>query len=412
MKVLFLSSVLFFAVILADASEKIQSKFELKFVQVITRHGARTAFNPLPAEDVAWNCTLVNLGVSVVGQGTAPVLYRKKFIENRQILRGDCSAGALTSEGWQNHLSLGGHFRTRYVDILKFLPETLNSSLHYVRSTDSPRTIASVQANLLGLYPVEKREKGDMVDIFTIDAAKEDILPQTNCGKLNDACNNIQFSAAWKNNSKSLEGIASKLKSAWNVTTLPWWVGLWDNLHARTFHGLPWPSVVDQKMYNQLTDAVLFQLKALYRPNDVKKYGIGRFLEEIVGAMDSFIAGDIQPVRYINYSGHDLTVALILSSLDLLDSIKTWPKFASSIQFEIWNDLKTNLPHVKMLYNTMEVRIPRCPSTTSDSFLCPLPIFKKLISRHIPVDYDSECKSVNPNGNVPKEVADVTLFLC
>lgn len=64
---------------------------------------------------------------------------------------------------------LGAHFRTLYVDKLKFLDEKLsNDKLLYLRSTDYARTFESLQQLVIGgLYPSQYRSNSYVLKIHT-----------------------------------------------------------------------------------------------------------------------------------------------------------------------------------------------------------------------------------------------------
>jgi len=64
---------------------------------------------------------------------------------------------------------LGAHFRSLYVDKLKFLDEKLsNNKSLYLRSTDYSRTLESLQQLVTGgLYPSKYRDDSFIWDIHT-----------------------------------------------------------------------------------------------------------------------------------------------------------------------------------------------------------------------------------------------------
>ncbi|PRP79563.1 acid phosphatase 6, lysophosphatidic [Planoprotostelium fungivorum] len=384
-------------VIMADTSD-----LQLKFVQIVTRHGARAAFDDIPNNAAVWNCHLDELSISAsdLSSSVPGVLYRKTYIKGRMHLQGDCAQGQLTVAGWKNHLTLGKAFRKRYVDELQFLPNDLNTSLIYVRSTgtikdvrhpliltDSPRTISSVQANLLGLYPTSHRPSNPIIDIYRVETMMEDILPSTDCGTLMNACYDIQNSDKWKAKEASMSDLETKLKTAWNTSTLPWWIGIWDNLYSRKFHGIEFPPGIDRDTADQLEQWALWQLKELYSRDVVKSLGVGRFTRELIDVFDQVMASQTGDLRYIHYSAHDLTVALLLSTFESLNSIKKWPKYACSLQFELYQNKTDGGYHVQMLYNREILDIPGCGP------LCPYEKFKRMASLSIPDDYASQCKS-------------------
>jgi len=371
-----------------SARTKRDDPLELKFVQVITRHGARSAFDELPNNPAVWNCQLNTFSISSINKQPLDVLYRKKYIPNRQHLQGNCPQGYLTEQGWENHQTLGKHWRERYVKKMQFLPETLNTSLMYFRSTDSPRTVESVQANLLGLYPLKNRPSSTIIDVYTMDTSTENLLPSTTCPVLMNACHDVQNSTSWLREMENITSLENYLKNAWNTTTLPWWIGIFDNLYSRSFHGIAFPSAVTKQVYKKLKDIALFQLKELYRPEDVKMLGIGRFVDELISTFDHVITPTQKdPVIYVHYSAHDLTIGLLLSVYNALDSIPSWPRYASSLQFELYyhHDLQEYM--VQVLYNGEVINIPPCGTNT----LCRFSIFKKISMKYVPADYDLQC---------------------
>jgi len=294
-------------------------------------------------------------------------------------------------EGWRNHLTLGAHFRKRYIEELIFLPHTLNTSLLYIRSTDSPRTVASVSANLLGLYPIKYRTNDDnYVDIFTMDASNEDILPSTTCNTLMNSCYNLQNTSLWLNQLNKMNNLSTYFKNEWKTDKLPWWIGIFDNLYSRKFHNIPFPKSVTKQVYKEVKDNALWQLKELYRPDIIKTLGIGRFVDELIDVFDgvsSMSRSRDDSVRYIHYSAHDITISLLLSTYGLLDDIISWPKFASSIQLELYyhHDIKEYM--VQFMYNERVLNIPSCGNST----LCRYTQFKDISNKYIPKDYTTMC---------------------
>lgn len=62
--------------------------------------------------------------------------------------------GELTNSGERQHFLQGAKIRKKYIDELKFLPETFDPRQSYIRSTDYNRTIMSAYSQMLGLYPL------------------------------------------------------------------------------------------------------------------------------------------------------------------------------------------------------------------------------------------------------------------
>jgi hypothetical protein len=150
------------------------------------RHGARTPYTVLPegAQDNAvWICNLTGLSLPNINEDSyvaSPRLYRQRYINDEEVLPGNCSQGQLTEVGYWMHRNLGAGWKAWYIDTLQFLDPELDTEEVYVRSTDIPRTIKSAESNLLGMFPpssTHSRHGGapisSIVDIFTLEAATE-----------------------------------------------------------------------------------------------------------------------------------------------------------------------------------------------------------------------------------------------
>jgi hypothetical protein len=90
----------------------------------ISRHGDRTPDWTLPVppgdHDVAWNCSLNTLHIPSNGTDLFepldyPRLYRKVYIEDREVILGNCALGQLTSKGFEQTKVLGKLLRKMYL---------------------------------------------------------------------------------------------------------------------------------------------------------------------------------------------------------------------------------------------------------------------------------------------------------
>lgn len=132
---------------------------ELKQVQVMIRHGARTPyalFSCWKDYDVSWNnCNVTELMIASPSM-TDPAkpgnwLYRKVYDGSLNYLGGNCYTGQLISEGYEQELTNGGFLYDAYIaGPLPLFPtndwEDLNSTTDiYLRSDDEQRTLMSGQ---------------------------------------------------------------------------------------------------------------------------------------------------------------------------------------------------------------------------------------------------------------------------
>jgi len=365
------------------------SQRQLKQVQVITRHGARTPFDDLPKSNVVWNCKLTELArpdFNELPNEHINRAYRKRYIDYRQSLPGNCSQGELTFAGYLGHKKLGEYFRFRYVDELAFLNETFDSTEFFIRSTDSPRTFASAQSQLLGFYPPSKRFSADVIDIFTIEPPRENLLPNMRCPKLGKMCYQIEQSNEWQQKQNSLNNLKKQLQTIWNTTNIPWWIGLYDAFYSRQYHQIPLPDGITEDMVQQITDLVVWQLNFLYGSPDVAMLGVGTFITELVQQMNNVVSEGQKNPKWIYYSAHDTTLALVMAGFNILKGTG-WPPYVANLIFELWQDTDENEYQVHLLYNNQTIIIPGC-----DEF-CDFEIFVKAASQFSITqdDWANEC---------------------
>jgi len=361
----------------------------LRQVQVITRHGARTPFQDLPRSNYVWNCRLSENSrpdYNQMAQEDVSRVYRKRYIRNREILPGNCSLGQLTYNGYAEHLDLGRSFRKTYVEQFHFLNETFNANEFFVRSTDSPRTLASAQSQLLGFYPPStRRHSASVIDIFTIEPPNENLVTNMRCPKLVKMCTEIGQSTQWTKQEATLNPLKNQLQNLWNVSSLPWWIGLYDSFYSRSYQNVSLPDGITTDMVNQIVNLVVWELNYLYGSPNVAKLGIGTFLLELVNHMQNVANGQTNP-KWIFYSAHDTTLALVLSSLKSLEGTG-WPSYAAHLLFELWEDDFDNF-YVHVIYNDQDIVIPGC-----ETAYCELETFIDICSKHTitPEEWRTEC---------------------
>ncbi|KAI3653154.1 hypothetical protein MP228_002579 [Amoeboaphelidium protococcarum] len=346
---------------------------------------------------------------------------------------GTCFFGQLTDKGRETHYRLGTSLRQLYVDKLRFLPPVWDSSRHqqhlYVRSTDYPRTVESVQHLLGGIYPRQYRRGSPTV--YTRFHGDETLFGDSTCLKWRRMVKD--FSETWKQNNKEfVAGLNQKFKQLVDLPSKPNLHMIQDTLIALYAHNIKLPSHVEPADMLQLEKYVNNLWFRVYQSNDeAVRLGIGRFINEMKQVFEWRIKQVVdgnQDKNYSDqdltssstnkngnnlgqdelkmaiYSGHDSTLGPVLGMLKLDDD--RWPAFASNLTFELLQDTSqvqqqsskspSSSLYIRSKYNGVIRQLPFCQAKgkhhPKHKDLCTLDAFFDRMEQVIPKDYKQECK--------------------
>ncbi|MBN3300916.1 lysophosphatidic acid phosphatase type 6 [Amia ocellicauda] len=379
------------------------SHYELKLVQVLFRHGARTPLKALPdIEQAEWvpnllevpAHTLFDYIVTDLKGGPKP----PSPVEDRyrtQTLAGGTFPGQLTTLGMQQLYDLGERMRRTYVEEMPYLSPIFCPSEVYVRSTNIVRTIESAKCLLAGLF--QQKQEGT-VKIFTADSETEILYPNYHGCKLL----RVLSSQRWAESSL-LPDVAADLKNVLNQLGVQAQKGLdfihiRDDLVAREAHGLPSPAVL-LSWKSTVEQRAVEMLHYIYEPSKRQNLQlcVGPLLHTLMNNIEEKHQDKMKSGRsrklYL-YSVHDTTLVPCLMALGIFDM--KWPPYAADLTFELYEHCSSKEAFVKVSYIGQDQLVKGC----SDIY-CPLQEFKKVLSTYTldSADYGALC---NQSDDVTK----------
>uniref|UniRef100_A0A672GRU2 Acid phosphatase 6, lysophosphatidic n=1 Tax=Salarias fasciatus TaxID=181472 RepID=A0A672GRU2_SALFA len=342
------------------------SPYELKLVQVLFRHGARTPLKSIPdVLEAQWVPTLleppphthINYVVRDLQGGPQPPApvedsYRKN------ILTGGTFPGQLTTLGMQQLYELGKRLRRRYIEDDAFLGSTFSPAEVYVRSTNIVRTIESAKCLIAGLFHQKQTET---VHILTTTGESEILYPNYHgCKLLKLLC-----SHRWAESS-TLPDIAADLQSIQSALGIAAhqrvdFILIRDDMVARETHGLPCPPALDswrEKVEQRAVDMMCHVFQPSKREN--LQLSVGPLLHILLNNIEEKVQGtSAEPNRKLFlYSVHDTTLIPSLMALGIFDM--RWPPYAADLTLELHQHQQTSESFVKVSYIGQDQLLPGC----------------------------------------------------
>ncbi|EEB05687.1 acid phosphatase [Schizosaccharomyces japonicus yFS275] len=411
---------------------------ELKYLQVIFRHGERTPVKDrLESAGIPRDWKMCNNArrffAQIQGQKRWTVLGYERKMERPDHMTLNapvqeptesavCYHGELTDIGRTTTRQLGEYLRERYIQRLKFLPDALSqNSQVYMRATPLVRALESLEHVFEGLYPEEKRS-GFLPVIYNRNWAEENLLPnENNCPRLRQLYEEFATKAAIKFD-PLLAGRASEMMSEFMdgqpvrvVSSHPRLSGLLDTINAAIGNHVPLhPNLTDTHFLSDAQKAVTEEWFGGYKQSKLMRVlGAGSLLNDLYNRMESCTQGNKGNQKLELYGAHDVTVAAILAATDSFDY--KWPPFTSHLELELFQDKSkesaqstsnsvatTSSPseladwYVRINYNSSPVVMGACKGKgfRGDDSICPLTVFKTVVRNLNPTNYDELCRPV------------------
>lgn len=371
------------------------SPLELKMVQVVFRHGARSPLKPLPhKEQVEWPPQLLDIPPQTQFDYTVTNLTggpkpHSPFDSQYQatILKGGTCAGQLTTVGMQQMFALGQRLRKSYVEDVPFLSPTYNPLEVFVRSTNIYRNLESTRCLLAGLFQCQK--EGPIV-IHTDEASSEVLYPNyQNCRGLRERTRGRKAAASLQPGiSEDLKKVKEGIGIA-NSDGIDFF-SLLDNMAAEQVHSLPsCPALrrFSRMIERRAVDSALYILRREDREG--LQMAVGPFLhvleDNLLRSADPATPPGKTRKLYL-YAAHDVTLMPLLLALGIFDN--KWPPFAVDLTIELYQHRETKEWFVQLYYGGEE----QVPRGCSDR-LCPLDKFLSTMSRYTlsPDKYHALC---------------------
>lgn len=374
------------------------SPYELKLIQVLFRHGARTPLKSIPdVLEAQWSPELLEapahtkidyMVTDLEGGPRPPAPVEDSY--RAKILTGGTYPGQLTTIGMQQLYDLGVRLRKKYIQEEPFLTPTFNPKEVYIRSTNIVRTIESAKCLVAGLF---QQEQAGVVSILTDKAEKEVLYPNYHGCKLLK----MLIGNRWAESS-TLPDIAADLQNIQEDLGVDAqqrldFILIRDDMVARETHGLPLPTVLEQ-WRSTIEQRAVDMIYHIYEPSKRQNLQmcVGPLLNMLVTNMEDKIQSSPskQDRKLFLYSVHDTTLMPCLMALGVFDM--KWPPYAADITLELYQHRQTNQHYVKVSYIDQDQKIPGC----SDIY-CPIDEFKAAMAVHsLPDDrYYALCESAD-----------------
>uniref|UniRef100_A0AAQ5XBC7 Acid phosphatase 6, lysophosphatidic n=1 Tax=Amphiprion ocellaris TaxID=80972 RepID=A0AAQ5XBC7_AMPOC len=369
---------------------------QLKLVQVLFRHGARTPLRSIPdVVEAQWVPTLldppphthINYVVTDLHGGPRPPASVEDSYRTN-LLTGGTYPGQLTTVGMQQLYELGKRLRRRYIEESNFLNTTFSPAEVYVRSTNIVRTIESAKCLIAGLFQQKQKE---IVPIVTSEAESEILYPNYHGCKLLKTLGGHRWAE-----SATLPDIAADLQSIQSALGIAAhqrvdFILIRDDMVARETHGLPCPPALDtwrNKVEQRAVDMICHVFEPSNREN--LQLSVGPILHTLVDNIEAKLQGTLSEPnrRLFLYSVHDTTLIPCLMALGIFDM--RWPPYAADITVELHQKKQTNETFVKVSYTGQDQLLPGCSGV-----YCPLQEFKQVVSAYslmLPMRLHSDSK--------------------
>ena len=329
----------------------------MKYVSVLTRHGARSPLDPFLERQQRgiWRCDSEDAQAAHMESNPVVKPRRVKTILDNRFAEypPNCKLGDLIIDGMIQHKLLGQKLRELYYEKLHFIPEYLDPTVVFARCTAYDRTFRSAISFMSGLY--EPADPNEVLEITTGSPSSDSLRPKKDfCKDFNTMANDYfgskEFTDYYQETLNSVQPVINYL----NVT---------DVSYSKLDKICDWVTTMfcnEQYMPDEITSDMIttcrrYQGTMLYGLyNKTRGVAFSYGMREVLKYLDSYINGE-STQRFVLLSAHDSTVAAFLSFLGFKNDFI--PPLASHIVMEVYNDEAESELYVRFVFNGQPLKI-------------------------------------------------------
>ncbi|KAH8270102.1 hypothetical protein KR018_004062, partial [Drosophila ironensis] len=309
--------------------------------------------------------------------------------------------GALTNGAKVELYKLGKQLRQRYKD---FLAPYYQPDMIRAQSSESPRTMMSLQMVLAGLFPPENTpmEWNMMLNWQPIPIVMEPeetdlrLRMKVPCPRYEEALLEVinlpEVKKFHADNSALLQELSDH--TGLNVTYAHDVTNVFISLETERAYGLqlpPWTK--DYYPDKMLPLAALSYVYDAYT-TEMQKIKGGYFLELLLKQMQSKMSEKLQPAdrKMFLSCGHDWTITNVLSALNVWET--QMPRFSALIAFELHQNPETREYFLELYFQNDPEKEPKQLQIPGCAKQCPISKLVELIEEILPdAPYEELCKA-------------------
>lgn len=317
--------------------------------------------------------------------------------------------GWLSKEGMKQHYQLGQWFKNRYMTEKALLNESYKHNEIEIASSNEDRCLMSAYSNLAGFYPPSDQEKFDPslswqpVPVHTRPEKEDNVINMGMfCSRYNDLYEETMSSKevqAEEDQNKAFYELIQNETGYPQVNIRNVWKPA-DTLFCEKAHNMtldPWAlqKFENSTVYDKLRQLEAWQFHLLYYSKEMAKLKGGPLLQEMRDNMVNVSSGkNYTGPRLYMFSGHDTTVAALLSALGLYKNITTSPVYAASVMLELYKTATYHYVEVHYKDNhSKDSNASRILKLEGCDERCELGKFLTLTAAAVPKDWRRECES-------------------